>query len=77
MLLNKLEIQQYQCVYSGRKLILGQNASLDHIIAKSRGGSESLDNLQWVDRNVNYMKRALSHDDFLDLVRQIASTCHE
>lgn len=43
--------------------------SLDHIVPLSRGGTNALDNLQWVDLSCNLMKGALSHDEFLTLMR--------
>jgi CRISPR/Cas system Type II protein with McrA/HNH and RuvC-like nuclease domain len=49
---NKLISQKYKCIYSGEKLILGINASIDHIIPKSLGGADNINNLQWVDYRI-------------------------
>jgi 5-methylcytosine-specific restriction endonuclease McrA len=63
--------KQSVCPYSGRKLEVGRNLSLDHRIAKSNGGTNDLDNLQWVDRYVNLAKHDMSENDFLALVKDI------
>ena len=63
--------QKYKCAYTGKSLIIGDNASIDHIVPKKRGGTNTLDNLQWVDLSVNLMKRDMLHDDFLKVVSQI------
>lgn len=63
--------QDGKCPYTGNKLILGKDASLDHIIPRSRGGSGELDNVQWVYYAVNFMKQDMFHDEFLELVKDI------
>lgn len=69
----KLMLQDYRCVYSGRVLTLGKNAAIDHIlpVAKFPELRYDLDNVQWVDDVVNRMKRELLPDEFLDLVKDI------
>lgn len=59
------------CPYSGIKLKLGVDASIDHRVPKSRGGSEELDNLQWTHINVNLMKQSMTEDEFLAMVRTV------
>ncbi len=71
LLKEKLAAQNFTCAYSGERLVVGANASLDHILPRSRGGDNSLDNLQWVTLSVNYMKRDLTHEEFLALVSTI------
>ena len=63
--------QNGRCAYSGRVLVPGLTAQLDHKVAKRKGGSNDFENLQWVDKDVNYAKRALSEQEFLDLVKDI------
>lgn len=60
------------CPYTGLNLVLGKNASLDHRVPRSRGGSDEISNLQWVHNsenlNVNWMKGDLTHDEFKSAV---------
>lgn len=65
--------QNYKCPYTNKELVLGLNASMDHIVPKSRGGANSLDNLQWVDKKVNSIKLDMTHDEFIELCTNIAS----
>jgi hypothetical protein len=66
-----------KCVYSGLPIEFGKNAHLDHIVPKSKGGKNELNNYQWLHKNVNRMKNRMLEDDFLDLCRMItAYTSH-
>ena len=58
--------QRHKCPYSGATLYLGKNASLDHIIAKGNGGSNTIDNVQWVHKLVNFMKGCLDENNFVE-----------
>jgi len=66
-----LKKQNYKCIYSGRELIIGKNASIDHIIPKTKDGENSIENIQWVDRQVNFIKRDLNHQEFLSIIELI------
>lgn len=68
-----LEHQGFSCAYTGKILIIGVNAALDHIIPISRGGRKSLENVHWIDLKVNAIKQNLTHDEFLDIARSIVS----
>lgn len=62
------------CAYTKEKLILGDNASIDHITPISRGGDDSdIANLQWVTWTVNNCKRNLTHDEWITLCRKVSS----
>lgn len=65
------DLQQQKCSLSGRQLLPGVNCHLDHIIPCSKGGSDDLINLRWLDKNVNQAKSNLSDDDFLRLVADV------
>lgn len=70
----KLVFQNNRCVYSGRILELGINASVDHKIPKFKGGTDDISNLQWVDANVNVSKNCLGEEEFFRLIQDIATT---
>lgn len=77
ILLDKLESQQWQCVYSGDKIILGLNDSMDHIIPKSIRLDliKNPSNIQWVTRIVNKIKHNLTHDEFIVMIEQMYNYC--
>ena len=68
-----LAAQNNRCIYSGRLLVLGINASVDHKIPLSKGGTHDRENLQWADYNVNRMKSDMEESEFLKLVGEIAA----
>lgn len=57
------------CYLTGEKIDLNNNKDycLDHIQPKSRGGDNSLDNLGFLKRDVNYAKNSLTVNEFLEL----------
>ncbi len=61
-----------RCAYTGERLRLGIDATIDHREPKARGGSGSVANLQWVLAEINEFKGSLSHARFLDLCRRVA-----
>lgn len=56
LILNKLKYQNYKCALTGEKLIFGKNISLDHIFPFSKGGSDNIENLQWITLKANLNK---------------------
>lgn len=69
-----LDRQNGFCPYTGEKLVLGQNATLDHKVSRARGGSSDLFNLQWVykgDFDVNWMKGMMSEEEFFVAIKKI------
>ncbi len=70
-LLDLFDSQRGRCRYTGWLLTIGLNASVDHIIPTSKGGTDDLANLQWVDLAINKMK--LDHDeaDFLAMIARL------
>lgn len=73
VLAEKLEGQNYRCAYTGDKLILGLNDSIDHILPASRYPQYKTDpaNVEWVTREVNEMKRDRTPEEFLGLIQTI------
>ena len=70
-----LEKQQFICPYSGIKLILGINASIDHIVPKSKGGNNEIENLQWVHLWINLMKKDSEEQDFVKQLECFTKSC--
>jgi CRISPR/Cas system Type II protein with McrA/HNH and RuvC-like nuclease domain len=62
----KFEEQRGICPYTGEKLIVGKNCSLDHILPRSRFPdlAEDLHNVEWVSEAANHMKWDLTKDEF-------------
>jgi hypothetical protein len=67
--------QDFRCAYTGEKLEVGGNASVDHIHLRIKGGADEISNLQWVTWTVNRSKSAMTHREFLDMCRKVVE-CH-
>lgn len=67
--------QQGRCYLSGRELVIGRNAVLDHVFSRSRHRQRNLaggiNNLKWADDEVNRAKNDLNPDEFVDLCHEI------
>jgi 5-methylcytosine-specific restriction endonuclease McrA len=61
------------CPYTGSKLILGVDASLDHILPSSRFPEHrhDINNVEWVHYRVNEMKKDWTKEEFLQFMRGI------
>lgn len=72
--------QKGKCPFTKQSLVLGHNASLDHKLPKSRGGSDEKENLQWVYSdgvvNINTMKWNMTDKEFLNTITLIAEARH-
>jgi len=69
---NLLRLQNNKCYISGRHLIIGKNASIDHINPRSRGGKDSIENVAWCDTEINLVKNKLSLKEFYELCKEVA-----
>ena len=63
--------QRGRCAYTGVRL--GRDAHIDHKVPTSRGGTNDASNLHWVTPEANFVKRTLTHDEFVSLAVDIAS----
>jgi 5-methylcytosine-specific restriction endonuclease McrA len=64
--------QRGKCAMTGRRLNR-DNAHLDHIVPKVKGGSSFIENLRWVHKDVNHAKRDLLDADFVQMCREVAN----
>lgn len=64
--------QKGRCAYTGRELTIFVDASVDRIDS-TKGYVEG--NVEWVHKDVNKAKMALTEREFLQMVREIASYC--
>ena len=67
-----LKKQDYTCAISGVK-ITPETASLDHIVPHSHGGTDEVDNAQWLHTEVNRMKGSLTDEEFRFWIGKIAT----
>ncbi len=65
------EKQNHRCALSWRGLTLGVDASIDHIIPRSKGGTDEIINLRWVHRWVNWGRSNLSDEEYVSLSRDV------
>lgn len=67
------EAQGARCAYTGAPLVLGVNASVDHIVPRTRGGGDELRNLHWTTLVVNRAKRELTEEEFFALCAAVCA----
>lgn len=70
-LMELIATQEYRCALSG-VLLAPSTTALDHKQAVSSGGSDEIDNLQWVSQDVNRAKGAIEQDAFIAMCRLVA-----
>lgn len=70
-----LEKQNYTCPYTGKKLVIGTNASIDHKNPRLRFPEQYslIENIEWVDTFVNNSKNTMTKEEFIVLCKLIAS----
>lgn len=57
--------QRGRCALTGVRL--DRTAQLDHRLPKARGGSDCIENLQWLSEIANLAKRDLTDEEFVEL----------
>ena len=63
--------QRGLCALSGRKL--DRSAHIDHILPRSRGGSNKLSNLQFLAPEVNVAKSNMTDEEFIKLCQDVVN----
>jgi 5-methylcytosine-specific restriction endonuclease McrA len=71
-LMELIKLQEYRCQLSGT-LLEPSTAALDHKVPVSLGGTDSIENLQWVSYDVNRAKGSMSQEDFITMCKRVAS----
>lgn len=66
-----LESQERKCALSGIQLH-PESMELDHKLARSYGGGDSVENLHWLDNRIHKMKGVLSDQEFIVLCCRVA-----
>ena len=71
---DKMIIQNYTCPYTGERLIIGENASLDHILPQKRFPEyiRDINNTEWICWEVNDMKKNRTKEEFLAIIHLIS-----
>lgn len=65
------------CKYTGQSMVLGQNAHLDHIQPRSKGGTHDESNLQWISADANHLKHTYTEKEFRAVLKMIVENCRE
>lgn len=70
-MLQKLVDQNFKCYYTSLPLVPGLNASIEHIMPKSKKPElrKEIDNLVWVRREINAMKNNYGFNEFIDFCK--------
>lgn len=63
--------QNYKCAYCGTDIALKSQRELDHIIPRSRCGSNDVGNLQWLCSRCNQAKGAMTGEEFIEMCSTI------
>ena len=71
-LMQLIEYQSYRCAISGIELTPG-NAELDHKIPSSKGGSHTIENLQWLHKNINRAKGSMKQEEFINMCKRVTA----
>ena len=64
--------QKLLCALTGEKLT-NETISVDHIVPKSKGGTNKPENIRLVHKDVNLARRALTDTEFLTLCKKVVN----
>ena len=67
-----VEKQEFRCALSGVPL-LPETSTLDHKQPVSLGGTDDVDNLQWLSTEVNKAKNNMPNEDFILMCKRVAA----
>lgn len=70
-LMELLKQQSFRCALSGVE-ISPDTARLDHIMPVSQGGTDEIDNLQWLHVDANTAKGTMSQEQFILMCRRVS-----
>lgn len=71
-LFSLVESQGYRCSLTGDTIKEPSTASLDHKQPRALGGTNQIENLQWVLKEINDMKGTLTQERFIELCCKVA-----
>jgi len=71
-LMQLLKTQGFRCALTGIELT-PQTARLDHIVPVSKGGTDIIENLQWLHIDANTAKATMAQDQFIAMCRKVAA----
>lgn len=71
-LFSLVESQGYRCSLTGDPIKEPSTASLDHKQPRALGGTNQVENLQWVLKEINDMKGTLTQERFIELCCKVA-----
>jgi len=71
-LMSMLQLQQFRCALTG-EILTPETSRCDHVIPVSEGGSNRIENLQWVTEDVNRAKGVMSQDQFISMCIKVAN----
>lgn len=68
------EQQKCLCAVTNKPIVIGSNASIDHIVPSNRGGTDEISNLRWVHIVFNRMKNDMLDKELLEWAKSIVQS---
>lgn len=75
----KLIAQDSKCYFTGKQLVIGTNASVDHLTSKYNDKSleSDVNNLVWADLTINTMKNSCNEQEFYTICKLVLEYCKD